>query len=414
VPAPPIDDGLRQKARDLYAEIGNRTEVGRRLRLDRNTVRKYTADMPAPPAAGRAAPSPSPAPAGPPETPEQRATRMRELSRERDLLRDVAGEKSFRSFLESLAAETVERLAPPPKPKPFRPHRGAVSETLVTQWSDWHWAEIVKSEAVQGLNNYNAAVGRARVWSIVDKLRNIKARMEKGGWHFPRAVVAVNGDLISGSIHEVEKHSDPNNVILAAYQCGRLLALALRDVAAEFPEVWVVCTPGNHGRLPDHRRVASKEPSRNWDTLIALIAKTACESIGHMRFIIPDSYTAVYEVEGHLFGQSHGHDVKSWMHTPIYGLNRMVSSLNAIRVTRGKPINYFLFGHFHNKVSVDYGGAEYFVNGSLIGGTEFSVNALGKADRPCQWMLGVHKEHGVTHRWPLYAEEENGTYEVPQ
>ena len=34
-------------------------------------------------------------------------------------------------------------------------------------------------------------------------------------------------------------------------------------------------------------------------------------------------------------------------------------------------------------------------------GTEFSVNSLGKSDKPKQWLLGVHQEHGITHRWQV-------------
>ncbi len=64
----------------------------------------------------------------------------------------------------------------------------------------------------------------------------------------------------------------------------------------------------------------------------------------------------------------------------------------------------YLIGHFHTATSMPSATGEVFVNGSLIGGTEYSVNALGKSDRPTQWLLGVHEEHGVTHRWPVYPD----------
>lgn len=346
------------------------------------------------------------------ETPEEKADRLRMLAQERELLRDVGGEKSFRSFLERLYEKNVDRLPPPPKFKPATKNNEDVKETLVAIWSDWHYAEIVKKEAVQGLNEYNRSIAAARVYSLVQKIISIKSKMGRGGWRFPRLVIAANGDMVSGSIHDVEKSSDPNNIILASYECARLLALAIRDLAAHFEEILVVGTSGNHGRLPDNRHVPQKEPTRNWDTSIYLMSMIALENVDNVSFVIPDSYMAVTEIEGHLFGQSHGHDIRGWMHTPIYGFNRMVSSLNSIRVNQGNPINYFIFGHFHNKISVDYAGAEYFCNGSLIGGTEYSVNTLGKADKPCQWLLGVHEDHGVTHRWPLYPNVKDGAYEV--
>lgn len=388
-----------QRVRDLYDALGSIQQVAAELGIPEGTARWHIKRSP--------------------EAQEEDDSDL--IRKQRDKVKQDAERKehveavkelAFRDFLTELCKDTVERLPPPPKFKTAQASTSISAETLVTLWSDWHYAEIVKGESVQGLNEYNRDIALSRVHSLVAKILGIREKMTRGGWKFRRIVIAVNGDMISGSVHETEKHSNPNNVILATYECGRLLAMAIRDIASAFQEVLVVCISGNHGRLPDHKRPMSKEPSRNWDTMIALIARTALEDVANVRFEIPDSYSAVFDVEGHLFGMSHGHDVRGWMQTPIYGFNRMVSSLNSIRVSRGKPINYFLFGHFHNKVSVDYAGSEYFVNGSLIGGTEYSVNSLGRADQPCQWLLGVHKDHGVTHRWPIYPDDDCGSYSL--
>lgn len=85
------------------------------------------------------------------------------------------------------------------------------------------------------------------MWRVGRAALSIREKLTRGGWHLPRLVVAVNGDMISGTIHEVERHSDSPNVIAAAYGCGMLLAQLLRDLAAEFPDVTVVGTSGNHG-----------------------------------------------------------------------------------------------------------------------------------------------------------------------
>jgi hypothetical protein len=200
-------------------------------------------------------------------------------------------------------------------------------------------------------------------------------------------------------------------VVAAAFGCGMLLAQLLRDLAAKFPEVTVVGTSGNHGRLPDARRVQQKDPTRSWDYLIYLFARSALAGCRNVSFILPDSYSAVYEVEGWRFLQAHGHDIKSWQSIPFYGISRSVTGINALRASIGEPIHYCLFSHFHNPGSIAAPGGEYFVNGSLIGGTEFSVNGLGRCDKPSQWMLGVHRERGVTHRWPLLAEDTGAGYD---
>jgi hypothetical protein len=403
---------------ELAANGGNVSAAAGRLKITRDTVRKYRdadpgpAAVPAEPADPVAAAVPA-EPADPVAAAEAEHARLRELFREREALRDVAGERSFRAYLAGLIQAAAPTLPPPPKFRAAPPALDAVDESLLLVLSDWHAYEVVKPERVLGLNTYNADVAGRRVWQVGRSVASIREKMTRAGWRFPRLVVAANGDFISGTIHEVERHSDAPNVVQAAFGCGMLLAQLLRDLAAGFEAVEVFGTSGNHGRLPDARRVQQKDPTRSWDYLIYLFARTALADCPNVRFFLPDSYSVVYDVEGWRFMQTHGHDVKSWQNIPFYGISRAATGINALRSAIGEPIHYFLYSHFHNKGSIEAAGGEYFVNGSLIGGTEFSVNGLGRADRPCQWLLGVHRENGVTHRWPLYADAKGatGTYD---
>ena len=346
-------------------------------------------------------PPDTPPPPDPVEAEQTRQAKARELREEREALRAVAGEKSLRRTLEALCAAVIPQCPPPPPYRPT-PAPSATEESLVLMLSDWHAYEQVSAERTRGFGHYNAEVFGQRVRRIVDTYVSIKGRMEQGGgWRFPELVVGVNGDLVSGTIHEVERHSDAPNIVLAVYGCASVLATALRDLSAHHERVTVYCSSGNHGRLPDARRMQQKDPLRSWDTLIYLMAKEALRDCPNVTVHIPDSYSVAFEVQGWRFLQTHGHDVKSWNSIPHYGINRYVGNLNALEASRNTAIHYFLFGHFHNKTSLEHAAGEWFINGSLIGGTEFGLNALGKVDEPCQWLLGVHKDHGVTHRWPL-------------
>lgn len=332
---------------------------------------------------------------------EEQASRRREVLLEQRALKDVAGERSFRAYLEAILRDTIQPW-PAPDLSPAPLIEGATAETIVQKFSDWHAYEIVSAARTRGFNAYDAATMGRRVKQVVEAHRSIKARMERGGgWHFRKLILGLNGDFMSGTIHEVERHSDAPNVVMAAYGTGLVLAQAIRDLAQDYAEVECFCSSGNHGRLPDARRMQQKDPTRSWDTLIYLFAREHLRQWGHVKWFIPDSYSVAFEVEGWRFLQTHGHDVKSWNSIPFYGINRMLANLNALEASRGTPIHYALLGHFHSSSSMDAACAEYFINGSLIGGTEFSVQGLGKADNPKQVMLGVHPEHGVTHRWPL-------------
>lgn len=405
---PPLDESQRRRVRDTFAKLKNKAATAAKLGLDRATVRKYLSDDV----------KPAPEPKDPVKDAEAKRAQARELARVRRELEAVAGENSFRAYLDSLIRSAVPVIDPPTRFRERKPGAAAVDESLILLLSDWHAYEVVKPERVLGLNEYNADVLGRRAFRVIQSVRTIADKMRAGGWRFPRLVVAANGDMISGTIHEVERHSDAPNVIQAAIGCGLLLADCLRDLAASFDAVEVFGTSGNHGRLPDHKRVSQKDPSRSWDYLIYSIARQALAAVPNVKFVLPDSYSVVYEVEGWRVYQGHGHDVKSWQSIPFYGISRAATGLNALRVATGQPIHYFLFSHFHNPGSICAPGSEYFVNGSLIGGTEFSVNGLGRADRPSQWLLGVHRDHGITHRWPIYADDKPasgtkaGSYDV--
>jgi hypothetical protein len=346
-----------------------------------------------------AAPTP---PVDPVVLEQERIGRVRRLREEKRELHDVAGEKSLRAMVDALFREVVPQIKAPPPYRPVKPSVARVKETALLKWSDWHYAEVVKAERVRGFNEYDQETSAARVRSVVENARGILARLRRGGYEFPRAVIAANGDFVTGSIHDLEKHSNGKTIVESVVECGYLLAEAVRNVAADFEHVDVFCTVGNHGRLPDARRMEQKSPLRNWDAMVYFFAQCALRDCKNVTVTIPDAYAVGYEVQGLRFLQQHGHEVKSWMGIPWYGIERYVARITALEAKRNTAPDVYLFGHFHTATSLPHSAGETFINGSLIGGNEFSVNALGKADKPTQWLLGVHAEHGVTHRWPVY------------
>lgn len=372
--------------------------------LTRRMAMRTSPEAPLPEFPEVKAPEPLPPPPDPIELERERQARLKALREEREALTAIAGERSLRAELEAVVSRIVPQFGPPPPYVPPKVDADASRETVVQMFSDWHCGENVSYEATRGFNEYDDSIFRERLDRIVRGHLGIKERLEKGKlYQFERLVVGCNGDFVSGTIHELEKHSDHDNIVWAVHATGRALAEALRAFAAAYPTVEVFCTSGNHGRLPDARRVQQKEPTRSWDTLVYLFAKEMLRDVPNVKFWIPNSYSVAWDIYRFRFLQTHGHDVKSWASIPWYGLNRLVGNINALEAGRGKPVHYWLFAHFHNPSSLPHATGESFVNGSLIGANEFALNALGRADRPTQWMLMVHPEHGVTSRWPLYA-----------
>lgn len=412
------ENDIRRIAEAVRKHDGKIAPAARETGYNWHTVNRYGNAMspvnegPPEPRLSESDSQPEPEP-DPIEETRRRLEEERDRKRERELLLAIAGEKSFRAFLESLMLEVAPRIEPPPPYAGFATSADTSEETMMLVWSDWHAYEVVKEERVLGLNRYDAETMGRRVKHVVDSSLSIKDRMERGaGWRFRRCVVACNGDFVSGTIHEVERHGDAPNVIMAVYGTGLTLAEALRDLAPHFERIDVYCTSGNHGRLPDARRMQQKDPSRNWDTAIYLYAKTALRALPNIHFHIPDSYSVMYDVRGWNFLQTHGHEIKSWNSIPFYGIDRYGRNINALLTANAMPIHYFVISHFHSGGGLPSAGGESFINGSLIGGTEYSINGLGKSDRPMQWMFSVHDQHGVASRWPIYGNGGTDSYPV--
>jgi hypothetical protein len=405
-----------QYVREARAKGCHAPDIAAALGRSVASIRNFTRDQSIPwqPAAGqpmptelpaipeRAAPQPPPEPRDPVEVERERQEHRRALKEEREALQAVAGERSLRAMLDSLFRDIVPVVPPPPRYVAPKAKASRVVEAALMQWTDWHYGEVVKSERVRGFNAYDQDTATKRVRSVVRNARGILSRLRTGGHEFPRAVLAVNGDLVTGSIHDLEKHSNGKTIVESVVECGNLLAEAVRDVAADFDRVDVFCTVGNHGRMPDAKRMEQKSPLRNWDALVYYFAQVALRDVPNVTVTIPDAYAIGYEILGWRFLQQHGHEVKSWGGIPWYGIERYVSRITALEAQRDASPHVYLFGHFHTITSLPHSAGEMFVNGSLIGGTEYSVNALGKSDKPAQWLLGVHQEHGISHRWPVY------------
>jgi len=388
-----LDPAVVQRIREVYAECGNKSETARRCGVGRNAVIAHTSGMKAD---GRP-------PVPPPDPIDVERQRAEEQAKRREHI-DAVKELAFRDMLKRLLNDATATIDPPPRYIPIKPPKDVVYETLLLHVSDWHADEIVRAENVFGLNEYNREVVDRRIKKIVSSTLEIKGRMESGGYRFPSLVIAANGDMVSGTIHEVERHTDGPNIMATAIRCGQLFAGMIRDLCGHFEHVYVFGTSGNHGRLADARKVQTKEPTRSWDYLVYEYARAMLRDCQNVQMEVPDAWAVMYELEGKLFYQGHGHFVKSWNSIPFYGISRMTSRLGAVLAKHFRPVDYWLFGHFHVQGSIENAGGEYLINPPLIGPQEFGVHTFGDAVPPGQGLFGVHEKYGLTHRWRLAAE----------
>lgn len=424
--------GEDKKARiNAYPDDVSNSQIARDLGIDRGCVIKYRVKPPV----GSPLPSrgfvqnlaaerltdpttlftPSPTP-DPIKEREERLARARELALEREQLNAVAGERSFRTFLGDLFREVAEPFEPVDLPATPKTRSTAKQHTRypLLHLSDWHFEEVVKPESVMGMNEYNVEVACRRLYRVIHAFLDWKQTQNAGGIAMTELLVALNGDLLTGTLHGLERHSSAPNVVRATLACGRLIALVLRDLAPHFPLIRVYGTVGNHGRLPDDKKVPTKDPTRSFDYLAYAIAQELLRETSHIQFNLPEAYGTAYQVGGHWVCQGHGNFINNPLGVVGYGVRRHVSNLAANMGAAGKPLKYAVFGHFHQASSAEFAGVTAFIGPSLIGTQEYGFLKGGSVNRPAQQCYVFDKDLGHTETINLFGDgpHYDGAYPV--
>lgn len=261
--------------------------------------------------------------------------------------------------------------------------------------SDWHVAERVKKASVDGSNEYNMRIAKARaetfflhILSLIEKERN--------AINIKTLVLALIGDMISGNIHDELLASCEVPPIEEAMFAQNLLASGIDFLLANSNlDLVIPCCVGNHARIT-HKVHVSAEQGNSLEWMIYNNLAKYFENEKRVKFILSKSYFTYVVVYGRVIRFSHGHAVKYG--GGIGGLT--VPLLKAIaRYDLSRPAYLDVIGHFHQRMHHQ----KFVVNGSLIGDSPYGKR-LGFTGRPEQAFFLIDAKRGATVSCPILVE----------
>ena len=122
---------------------------------------------------------------------------------------------------------------------------------------------------------------------------------------------------------------------------------------------------------------------------------------GFQAEIETNKFYSTFPVLGHPFLLVHGHQIRMWNRTPLYGIINAVTLWHQVIP---EPFKTVLMGHFHSINLLSAVGTPVYVNGCFCDDDQYGTERGLKATA-AQWLLGVHERYGVTWERRIWLKE---------
>lgn len=272
-----------------------------------------------------------------------------------------------------------------PKQKPSDQHE------FVLLWSDTHAGEVVSEVETNGLNAYDWKTMMVRH----DRIREaVFSFQDNRPYPVSKLHVCALGDMLSGDIHDELVETNEFPLAEATIQFAEDGATWLESFLERFAEINVSGVVGNHPRAK--RKPQAKQAFNNADWLAYHAMSRYLRSQPAISWDIPRaSAHPIIVARNWRCLLLHGDGIRSSMPgVPWGGVMRRVTSLSQQYATKGKPIDHYFLGHFHQGNIVNQG--QVVMNGSVKGVDEYSLKAFGGGGEPQQILLTFHPKRGLT------------------
>jgi hypothetical protein len=200
-----------------------------------------------------------------------------------------------------------------------------------------------------------------------------------------RLVLLLSGDVIEGLLGWNDQDNAPLAEQMVAFaQFGTSLVTYL---AAAFPEVDVVCEPGNHGR--NKLRHQGRATSSKWDsfeTVLYQFIRMQCVKLENVRFDIPKAPNALVKLFDKHAVVTHG-DTDHKLGSPGSKSSTWEQAVDRMNSDNrfGVHVDLFFAGHFHEPRVMVFPNCVAVANGALVPGNGHARTA-GYSSVCGQWL----------------------------
>lgn len=254
--------------------------------------------------------------------------------------------------------------------------------TLIVVLSDLHLGMTFSHQ----YGAYNTEIAKIRMAEYAVRVRQEAQRLEVAN-----CVIALAGDLVSGSIHPSLRAENRENAIEQIKLAGELVAQFVAEIAPMFGRVTVYGVGGNHSRLfPKDESVVTEL----LDNIVPWYLEARLKDYQNVSIDQRGGEAAlsVFDVEGQRVALVHG-DCDTLDEKGVARLKNLAG-----------PLDVILSGHMHECEFYDELGTHIVRGGCLCGvGDSYSISRR-LVSRPSQIMVHMERGRGFAGVIPVYFE----------
>ena len=299
-----------------------------------------------------------------------------------------------------LTAEEADRMRKGVDPIVPRESSSAQREaTAVALASDWHIEERVDSAAVNGVNDYNLEIAKHRAERFFSGFIYL-TKYHSEHFTIRDALLWLGGDLITGYLREENLEHNELSPVFAIATLHAWLADGIRAYLAALPQIellTIVCNSGNHGRLTEKVRPATREQnSIEWLLYANLAREFANEP--RVKFNLPYGSQTYVDIYDFTVRFTHGDEAKfgGGVGGIMIPLKKAIARWNTVKTAAWTNV-----GHFHQYHDLP----TLVVNGSLIGYNTYALSIGADFETPRQAFYLVDRSRGKCMSSSLWVDE---------
>ena len=301
---------------------------------------------------------------------------------------------AFRELVETAARQI-------PNAKPVAPGKHHGGERAVQEFhairSDEQAGAYITAMDTSGVGGYSTAKYIEYVYRWAEKVVQFK-REDMKSHGLNKLVIHRLGDWLEG---EAIYPGQAFHIDQPIVQCITQTILphereVMRMLAAEFEEIEQFCVIGNHGRAG---KKGDHHPLTSFEMMLYLMHQMMMADQPNVKTFISQSLSMLVQHGKYVFCLDHGGHLKSNYSVPYYHMDR---TFKAIQTLYGMKIDLYLVGHKHTPSNL---ADHVMMNGSMMGGSDLSVNVMKVAEVPSQKIFYFDQDHGPHRESNLYLEE---------